>query len=159
MIRKFLENVNNRKVLIEKFPQSLDEECFGMEFQLPKSKKKSELIVKFKTFSDSIFPNVKGDVTTDKSGNFVINFEPFEIQVCSSIDYNSSSEFLRWVEYFLEGKPYSGGAAMSLFNYTNLKKNIIISLRGCVLEKADFLNGLPFISIKFFSYQIPGENS
>jgi hypothetical protein len=156
MIRRFLENINNRQVLIEKYPQLLNEDCFGMEFKLPKSKKKSVLIVKFKTFSDSIFPNVKGDVSTDVSGNFVMNFDPFEIEICSSVDCDSSSEFLKWVELFLDKKPYSGGADISLFNYNSSKKNTIISLRGCVLENVSFNNSLPFISIKFFSYQIPG---
>lgn len=157
MIRKFLENVGNRRVLIEKYPELLNEDCFGMEFHIPKSKKKSELIVKFKTFSESIFPNVKGDVSTDKAGNFIINFDPFEIEICSSVDSDSSSEFLKWVECFLNKKPYSGGANISLFNYNNSNKRVIISLRGCILEDVSFSDDLPRISVKFFSYQIPGE--
>ncbi len=155
MIRKFLDNVSNRKVIIEKYPQPLDKDCFGMYFHLPKSKNKSELIVKFNTFSDSIFPNVNGDVALDNYGNFVMNFEPFEIKICSSMNNNDSSEFLRWVDCFLDKKPYSGGADISLFTYSSSKKFIIISLKGCVLNKVSFSDGFPFISVKFFSYQFP----
>ena len=155
MIRKFLENVSNRKVIVEKYPQLLNNDCFGMEFYLPKSKNKSYLTVKFKTFSDSIFPNVKGEITTDKSGQFTMNFDPFEIQICSSEDSNSSFEFLKWVDCFLKNKLHSGGANIALFNYNNSKKNAIISLRGCALENVSFFDGLPLISFKFFSYEIP----
>lgn len=156
MLRKFLENVSNRRVLIEKYPQLLNEDCFGMDFHLPKSKKKSELIVKFKTFSDSIFPNVKGNLSSDETGQFTMSFEPFDIQICSSDDCDSSTEFLRWVDCFLEKKNYSGGADISFFNYNSSKKNLIIALRGCILNDVSFCDGSPFISIKFFSYQIPG---
>jgi hypothetical protein len=159
MIRNFLENVNNRKVIVEKYPQSLTDDFFVMEFNIPKSKRKSQLIVKFKTFSDSIFPNVKGTMLTDKSGQFVINFDPFEIQICSSEDSNSSYEFLKWIDCFKKNKPYSGGANIALFNYNTSKKNPIISLRGCVLENVSFYEGLPFISFKFFSYEIPERDN
>jgi hypothetical protein len=155
MIRKFLENVNERRVIIEKFPQLLDDDCFGMRFHIPKSKKQSELIVKFKTFSDSIFPNVKGKVSSD-SGQFMMSYDPFEIQICSSIDGDSSADFLKWIDCFLSGKPYSGGVDISFFNSNTSSKNIIIFLRGCVLEDVSFCGGHPFISIKFFSYRIPG---
>lgn len=122
MIRRFLENVSNRRVIVEKYPELLNDYCFEMEFSLPKSKKKSELIVKFKTFSDSIFPNVKGKISSDNSGQFMVTFDPFEIEICSSIDNNNSSDFLKWIECFSNGKPYSGGADISFFNYNNSKK-------------------------------------
>ncbi len=155
MIRKFLENVNNRQVIIEKFPHKLKNDCFGMKFHFPKSKKNSELIVKFKTFNDSIFPNVKGKMSSDDYGQFVMNFDSFDIQICSSVDNNSSSEFLKWVECFSKGKPYSGGADISFFNYNTSNNSTIMSLRGCILESVSFCDNLPLISIKFFSYLIP----
>lgn len=159
MIRKFLENVSHRFVIVEKYPESFQSDCFGMDFCIPKSKKKSELIVKFKKFSDSIFPNVKGDVSTTQEGGFKVVFEPFEIQICSSNDYNSSLEFLKWIDCFLNEKSYSGGAEISFYNYGIYKKHPIIYLRGCVLQNVYYLEGVPFISVKFFSYNIPEENS
>lgn len=152
-IRKFLENVNKRHVIIEKYPQLLKDSCFGMTFKLSNSKKKSELIVRFKTSVNSVFPNVKGKMLLEDSGQFIMNFESFDIQICSSADCNSSSEFLKWVECFLNNKPYSGGADISFFNYNN--KNTIITLRGCILEGVTICDNMPFVSIKFFSYKIP----
>lgn len=159
MIKNFLENISHRFVIVEKCNESFKNDCFGMEFCLPKSKKKSELIVKFKKFSDSIFPNVKGDISTTKDGGFTMVFEPFEIQICSSNDCNTSSDFLKWIDCFIKENPYSGGAEISFFNYGLRKKHPIISLRGCVLQNVYFLEGMPFISVKFFSYNIPEENS
>lgn len=159
MIRKFLEEINKRFVIVEKYPYSFQDDCFGMNFNVPKSKKQSELIVKFKKFSDSIFPNVKGDISTTEEGNFKVTYEPFQIQICSSNDCNSSLEFLKWIDCFFKKNPYSGGAEISFFNYGHYKKNPIISLRGCVLENVYFSEGMPFISVNFFSYNIPEDNS
>jgi len=39
MIKKFLENINHRFVIVEKYPELFKNDCFGMEFYLPKSKK------------------------------------------------------------------------------------------------------------------------
>lgn len=153
MIRQFLETISIRKVLVEKFPQSFEEGCFGMEFILPKSKKKSELVVKLKRFSDSIFPKVKEEKITDKFGNLVLTFEPLEIQICASNDDNFSSDFLKWIDLFLKHKPYSGGANINFF-VLNSSKSSIISFKGCSLKNVEYLNGLPTISISFFSYQV-----
>lgn len=158
MIKKFLENINTRKVLIEKYPELLEEHLLGMEFSFPRSKHKSELKVQFKRFSDSIFPNVKGDVLTDLEGQLVVSFDPFDIEICSSIDNNSSADFIQWVEMFLSGKPYGSGTEVTFFNYSHSKKTKIICLRGCVLDAVDIKGVYPTITIKFFAYHIP-ENS
>ena len=155
MIKNFIENISQRKVLIEKFPQILNDECFVMEFVLPKSKKKSELIVKFKDFKSSIIPTIKTYIKENDSEFFEALYNPYELQICSSIDENFSSSFINWVDCFLKGKPYSGGAEISFFNFSNSKKNKIIILKGCSINSFEFFEGLPTISVQFFSFQAP----
>jgi hypothetical protein len=155
VIKKFIENISKRKVIVEKFPQPLDENCLIMEFVLPKLKKKSELIIKLKTFKGSILPTIQNHTRENNSSFFNTSYASYELQICSSIDDNSSSSFINWVDCFLKGKPYSGGAEISFFIFSASKFNKLLTLKGCALNSFEFFDGLPTVSIQFFSFQTP----
>lgn len=150
MIKNRFGSINSRKVIIEKYNKNKN--VFGMYFCLPNTKKTSTLLVDFEILeckqTNFIIPNIDWHAIS-ACDDAILKYLPFEINILSSIDNNSSEYFFRWIDRFSFENPYPGGAHIILFD---LKTGFALSeLHGCILESVSCKDGNISIIINFFN--------
>ena len=153
------ENIHTRKVLVEKSVDFKSKDLYGMKFCSYKSNKESILIVEFCDLKTESLIRYNTKLSTDICGGFTEVFDPIRVRIVESIDNNSSSEFNKWVNKSIELKKSEHGVDMFFFNLNSNKYSPVLSLRGCSLNSMCEIEHTPIISVNFFAFHIPEENS
>ena len=153
------ENIHTRKVLTEKFVDPTKKDLYGLKFCSYKSNKESILIVEFYNLTNESLIRYNRKLLKDVHGNLSEDFEPIKIRVVESIDNNSSTEFNKWIDKSIKKEGCMSGVDMFFFNLNPIEYKPILSLRGCSLESICVIQGKPIISVNFFAYAFPKENS
>jgi len=149
------ENIHTRKVLVEKSVDFKSKDLYGMKFCSYKSNKESILIVEFCDLKTESLIRYN---TKLSYGTIAQDFYPINIRIVESIDNNSSSEFNKWIEKSIQLKN-THGVDMFFFNLNSNKYSSVLSLRGCSLNSICEIKHTPIISVNFFAFDIPQENS
>jgi len=154
-----LENIQTRKVLVEKFVDPTKRDLYGLKFCSYKSNKESLLIVEFHNLTNESLIRYNRKLSKDVYGNLSEDFEPIKIRIVESIDNNSSVEFYKWINKSIQAEKSIYGIDMFFFNLNPQKYSPVLSLRGCSLDSLCIIEGKPIVSVNFFAYLFPKENS